>query len=664
MATLLPADGRPRRSAPRTAARARSTPGRPRRLAALGRHPATAPAAVGTLALLAYLGTLSPGVLGGDAGEMQFVPHILSLAHPTGYPLQTLLGRLWTLLLPVGSVAWRMNAFSAVAGAAGTALTCRVVTLLTDSRWAGLGAGALLATSEVYWGQAVSADKYALGALLVVALLCALVTWLHRSTRHSLYLLALVTGLGLAHHRSSLVFVPLVGAYVFWRHRAEALSPRDLVCGAACFCAPLLLYAWLPVGAARGLPPGTWQPRGLSGWIGYLADTGYVEQIRPFSDLAVKLGVYARWLVDQFGLVGVALGLVGIAAQARRREPALPFLAAAYSGLVVLAAAYEVPRHWVFFLPSFVFWAVWLGEGLAQLGHLAGRLTAVRPTVSAAMRQGVTLGVTLLCLAIVAPGNYRTHRAASLNGGTLDLWRQNLKAGFQAERFALLALSLVEEGAIIVADWEQATPLWYYQQVEGLRPDVDIRYPIDRWEEALQTGRPTYVTRNVPGIGHDLHLSTTGPLARIGLRTAVDPPPDAIPAQYLWQEGLELVGYRTHALDTPATDRVIPVSLYFRLGAATESEYSFSLRLLLPTGEQVWAEDRSALALGMYPTSRWAVGEVVGDYWEVPLPTGASSGDYRLALIVYSSAPDGGWHNLTLTGTGEEVAILFSLPPP
>lgn len=33
-----------------------------------------------------YTRTLCPGVLGGDAGELQFVPAILSLPHPTGTP--------------------------------------------------------------------------------------------------------------------------------------------------------------------------------------------------------------------------------------------------------------------------------------------------------------------------------------------------------------------------------------------------------------------------------------------------------------------------------------------------------------------------------------------------------------------------------------------------
>jgi len=78
--------------------------------------------AVAGVSLALYARTLAPDVLGGDAGELQFVPWILSLAHPTGYPLQTLLGHLWARLLPWGTVAWRANLLSAAAGSAGVAL--------------------------------------------------------------------------------------------------------------------------------------------------------------------------------------------------------------------------------------------------------------------------------------------------------------------------------------------------------------------------------------------------------------------------------------------------------------------------------------------------------------------------------------------------------------
>jgi hypothetical protein len=71
--------------------------------------------AAGGLAL--YTATLLPGIGAGDTAELQRVAPTLGLAHPTGYPLYTLLGWLWSHLPIGGTPAWRMNMFSATAAA-------------------------------------------------------------------------------------------------------------------------------------------------------------------------------------------------------------------------------------------------------------------------------------------------------------------------------------------------------------------------------------------------------------------------------------------------------------------------------------------------------------------------------------------------------------------
>ena len=70
------------------------------------------------LALGLYVLTLAPTVatIFDDSLEFQLVTYLLGIAHPTGYPLYTLLGWLFTRL-PVGDVAFRVNLMSAVFGA-------------------------------------------------------------------------------------------------------------------------------------------------------------------------------------------------------------------------------------------------------------------------------------------------------------------------------------------------------------------------------------------------------------------------------------------------------------------------------------------------------------------------------------------------------------------
>ena len=51
-----------------------------------------------------YLKTLCPTVYWRDSGELITVCYTLGIAHPAGYPLYALLGRIFTLI-PVGSIA-------------------------------------------------------------------------------------------------------------------------------------------------------------------------------------------------------------------------------------------------------------------------------------------------------------------------------------------------------------------------------------------------------------------------------------------------------------------------------------------------------------------------------------------------------------------------------
>ncbi|HEY6572171.1 MAG TPA: DUF2723 domain-containing protein, partial [Candidatus Eisenbacteria bacterium] len=82
------------------------------------------------VALWVYAQTLSPTVAwvnqGEDSGDLLAASATLGIPHPTGYPLFVLLGRLASLL-PLGSVAFRINLVAALAGAAGVFFLARLV---------------------------------------------------------------------------------------------------------------------------------------------------------------------------------------------------------------------------------------------------------------------------------------------------------------------------------------------------------------------------------------------------------------------------------------------------------------------------------------------------------------------------------------------------------
>ena len=128
--------------------------------------------------LLVYIQTLAPSVatLFDDSLEFPLVAHDLAIAHPTGYPLYTLLGKLFTLG-PFPNVAWAVNLLSAVAAATAVALVYLLTRQLTRRRLPALLGAVALAASPVFWSQSVIAEVYALNAAFVAAMSWLALRW-------------------------------------------------------------------------------------------------------------------------------------------------------------------------------------------------------------------------------------------------------------------------------------------------------------------------------------------------------------------------------------------------------------------------------------------------------------------------------------------------------
>ena len=134
--------------------------------------PATLPAAdvpralaVAGAALLLYLATLQPGFGGPeDTPKFQFLGHVLGTAHPPGYPLYVLLSHVF-VKIPVGTIAYRANLFSAVLAACGSALVY-VIGRRMGAGWIPAAGAALgMAAGASYWRSAVFAEVYSLAAV-------------------------------------------------------------------------------------------------------------------------------------------------------------------------------------------------------------------------------------------------------------------------------------------------------------------------------------------------------------------------------------------------------------------------------------------------------------------------------------------------------------------
>ena len=203
------------------------------------------PAAVFAAAFAVYAFTAYPTFAPRDSADLARAAITLGVAHPPGYPLYALLGRLWLSLLPWGDACWRLNLLSALAGALAAALLAKACE--RRGRAAALAAGLAFAFSAPLWKFSLLEEMYSLQAAFMAALLL-LSEGERRSFTRRAALSGLLFGLGCVNHQSLVLSLP---AWL-WLWRGEARRQErplwDALRAAIPFSAGgLLLDLWVPL---------------------------------------------------------------------------------------------------------------------------------------------------------------------------------------------------------------------------------------------------------------------------------------------------------------------------------------------------------------------------------------------------------------------------------
>ena len=195
-----------------------------------------------------------PGAAFDDWGEMQTVPHVLGVSHPTGYPTYMLTA--WAFeLLPLGTVAWRANLLSAVCVAIALGTLTAIGGCVGVRPW--LAAIAALATGAVatVWSSAVIAEVNPLHLALMALLIHRSLVWADELRLRDLALGGLLVGLGLGNHLLTAFVAPFFIGYALWagRHRLFE-KPAWILAPVLAAAAGLAVY--MPTSRSR--PP--WGP--------------------------------------------------------------------------------------------------------------------------------------------------------------------------------------------------------------------------------------------------------------------------------------------------------------------------------------------------------------------------------------------------------------------
>jgi hypothetical protein len=488
-----------------------------------------AAAVASALVMLLYLITLSPSTAMWDTSEYIAAAYIMGIPHPPGNPLFILIGRVFSILPIAPNVAMRINILAALSSAISAGMwfliTERVLVAWLPQRWQRIVGGSLAAligaTAFTVWAQSVVNEKVYTVSLVGMAISAWLtVRWCDdpdgRKADRLLVLIAFISGLGYANHMAGFLVLPAVAIAVLIRRPRTALRWRLLLAVAGALILGMTPYATQPIRAAyfpainEGEPTGCEREIGLDCTFSQLTWQRFKynfdreqygkpslgERQAPFSAQVGMWWLYFKWqwLRDhwdrrpgvQTALAVIFLFLGGLGGYVHWRRDRRSFW---FFGPLVFTVTFgliyymnfkygysqapelgdSVPREVrdrdYFYLWSFSTWSVWAALGLVwvweSLAALAGA-DEVRhgdETVTIPRRKSWLAASPVLGLALIPLfGNWD---AASRRGE------------HDTANFARDLLNSVEPyGILITAGDNDTFPLWYAQEVEGVRQDV------------------------------------------------------------------------------------------------------------------------------------------------------------------------------------------------
>jgi len=318
------------------------------------------------ITLAFYIATLPETILPGDSGELITSSQTLSIAHPPGYPLYILTTKVFSSAVPLRSVAYRYNLFSALVASLTAALFYLILTEVGLHTLVSLGLSLAFALHGSFWIQATAAEVYPLNAFFTVLLFYSGLL-ARRYGEKAFLLMAYVGGLAFSHHLT-LVYT-FIAAMVF-PLIVFKIRPRT---GTIALCLLLFIlglttWLYIPV-RARLSPPFTWGNTDTAeGFVSHILAGRYKWRLKTF-DLMARMGdslIFFRSAIVRIGPAMLALAVLGVVTNFRRIGYILaPLLLVVFSAIHY--ALYNIPDIEGHVLPAMLAVALLAGLGLREL---------------------------------------------------------------------------------------------------------------------------------------------------------------------------------------------------------------------------------------------------------------------------------------------------------
>ncbi|KKQ56995.1 MAG: hypothetical protein US95_C0022G0004 [Candidatus Woesebacteria bacterium GW2011_GWB1_38_5] len=157
-----------------------------------------------------YIHNLSSSIYGGDSGDIATAVITNGVAHPSGYPLQTMLGILFLKIPIEATPAWKIGLVSSLFSSLTLLLIYKTTVELTKSKLFGILTALSVAFTYSFWLYAEVIEVFALNSFFISALIYLTIKYLQNKKTKFLIILALTIGLSLTNNQSIIILFPFI----------------------------------------------------------------------------------------------------------------------------------------------------------------------------------------------------------------------------------------------------------------------------------------------------------------------------------------------------------------------------------------------------------------------------------------------------------------------
>jgi hypothetical protein len=446
------------------------------------------PVAIFVISIIVFIITLNPTVSFTDNGELAGVAYNLGIAHPSGYPLFTILGHIWSMI-PMGwTIIYKLNLFAAVLVSLSGIVFYYTILLfidnlklvkenkikstkksvkstssydIKDSILAGTFSNKIISFaltltflfSVLVWEEATVYEVYSLQFLLINLSFYFLLKGVIFADSHkkNMALSGLMIGLSFANHLTTILIIPAV-LYIYFKRPGSKFDfssnrIRNLIYLILIAFIGLTFYLYLPL-RSMSEPTFNWGyvHRGLDKFMYHLQGKQY--QVWMFSGMEVAFRNFGTFLANvpyNLAFVGIIAVFAGFYRLYKSYREYLWFFVILFVSCVVYSVNYSIHDIDVYF---------YLAVYSLMFFTAAGILLFVEKFEK---YKYIVLVLPLINLAV--------------NFSNCDKSKNYLVYDYTRN----VVDNLGQNAIIISNEWDYwISAFWYLQKVENYRPDITV----------------------------------------------------------------------------------------------------------------------------------------------------------------------------------------------